>query len=64
MAKRSLFTVQTRKPGRAYRTVGAFVSADTAAWAFRQFLVPAGALSVRVVDANGKVVARALPRER
>jgi len=57
------YTLQIRKPGRAYRTVETSTDAASIRWAFDQHLVPYGESSVRILDTNGAVIMRATPKQ-
>jgi hypothetical protein len=57
-----MFALQTRKPGKAYRTVRTAQTFSSLHWAFNQYLTPNGRDSVRVVNAHGAVIVRATPK--
>lgn len=57
------YRLQIRPPHKRYLTVHTYSDLSAAGWGFRQYLGPTTPdYSVRVVDARGKVVARATPK--
>ncbi len=55
--------LQVRKPHARYETVETSEAWLVPVWAFRQYLVPGGRCSVRILNRAGEVVARATPKQ-
>lgn len=60
-----MFIIQARRPHGRYFTLDKQASFDAAAWSMRQYDVgfhPWVDSTFRIVDASGKVIARATPK--
>jgi hypothetical protein len=64
MATKARWTLQIRKPGRAYRTVETSNAYAAPYWSAHQYLTPYGRDSVRILGPKGEIVMRATPKTK